>query len=954
MLATHPTSSCDPGPPMPDKNNIINVRDGEGLYRQCIKLRRRLSGVPGFRQYIDEMEEREAEGADPVSSLWQCFRSGLPLLAIYNASNPEEGDLAINMDMPEKKWGKQAAFLFTKSCMQQMKIPASDTFTVTDLYSDNTSGFTRVIKLVDRVLDILQLSGKLHTTTDSEDSRDGTASTTSSTDRPAPKMTKRQYILRELVETERQYVHHLQNLQALKKEIEEVGALPGDAIHNIFLNLNNIVDFAQRFLIRVEQQNEMKEADQNWGAMFVHYKDQFRQYEPFIANQRRCETTCQAEWDKMVKNARTSLTHQMLANPTILNGFLLKPFQRLTKYPLLLKDLQKQTEDLALRSDLEAAVSVIQDVLQQADASIDKEALADAVEDLKDRVDDWKSLKWTTFGELLLMSTLSVAKESVVRSDEKEYHVYVFSRILIMCKDINSSKAKNKIGNRPVLSAKGKPKMNLKGRIFFTNFTSVSASSSPGNHVLQISWRAESAIETFNLKFRNEESLNKWHSLIERLRRECIDESIHRATPDTHLVFMNGLALENPHLANNSDDEDYPNPMASHYSGSTVVAHDSGYSELSLSRNVSSTSLHMRSATGGSSNSSSRSRLPTELSGLTPLNTRVGAQPHPAQAGGANGPSESYFSPLDRDTPPQSATSRSSSQSTFSPYHRNQSSTGRYAQQQESSYRNTAPALARHAPGGNPYMASRMYPASRPSLPPGPNQPYSNRMRSASSPDIHPHNSGGRKYTSSENVPNVPPIPAFAKQISGPSRSQSNSPNQGLPNRPLPQLPGYGMPQGPGPRPTMPTHGYTYDQSYSHDPRKTPSHHYSLSHGTTLSPIPAGDPSDVDGGLPAQLKAKVCYEENYVSMIIPSNIPFRSLTDRIDAKLSRFSNHSIASGTVRLRYQDEDGDFILIDSDEGVREALLDWQDAHAGRSMQNAELILYAHAIGTPDSGPG
>ena len=55
------------------------------------------------------------------------------------------------------------------------------------------------------------------------------------------------YILRELVETERQYVHHLQNLQALKRELEEVGTLGGDAIHNIFLNLNNLLDFAQRF-----------------------------------------------------------------------------------------------------------------------------------------------------------------------------------------------------------------------------------------------------------------------------------------------------------------------------------------------------------------------------------------------------------------------------------------------------------------------------------------------------------------------------------------------------------------------------------------------------------------------------------------------------------------------------------------------------------------------------------
>ena len=102
--------------------------------------------------------------------------------------------------------------------------------------------------------------------------------------------------------------------------------------------------------------------------------------------------------------------------------------------------------------------------------------------------------------------------------------------------------------------------------------------------------------------------------------------------------------------------------------------------------------------------------------------------------------------------------------------------------------------------------------------------------------------------------------------------------------------------------------------------------------------------------MPSQLKAKVCYEENYVSMIIPSNIQYRSLTDRIDAKLSRFTTDSINSGSVKLQYRDEDGDFILIDSDEGVSEALLDWKEANAANMGQSAELLLFAQATGAGD----
>jgi cell division control protein 24 len=268
----------------------------------------------------------------------------------------------------------------------------------------------------------------------------------------APKqLTRRQHILKELVETERQYVHHLLNLQALKKELEECGALTGDSIHSIFLNLNNLLDFAQRFLIRIEQHNELPEKAQNWGDLFIHYKEPFRQYEPFIANQLRCETTCQKEWDKMKKVGRSPLMDQMLADPTILSGFLLKPFQRLTKYPLLLKvgpyasklglspadpsqDLSTQTDDENLQADLSDAVEIIQGVLQEANAAIDKETRQNALVDLKERVEEWKSLKVETFGELMLFGTFTVLKgDGGSKDQEKEVCFTQFIGLLTSC-----------------------------------------------------------------------------------------------------------------------------------------------------------------------------------------------------------------------------------------------------------------------------------------------------------------------------------------------------------------------------------------------------------------------------------------------------------------------------------------------------------------------------------------
>ena len=85
-------------------------------------------------------------------------------------------------------------------------------------------------------------------------------------------------------------------------------------------------------------------------------------------------------------------------------------------------------------------------------------------------------------------------------------------------------------------------------------------------------------------------------------------------------------------------------------------------------------------------------------------------------------------------------------------------------------------------------------------------------------------------------------------------------------------------------------------------------------------------------------------------MIISTNITFRTLTDRIDAKISRVTNYSIANGTVKLRYKDQDGDIVLIDSDEAVSEALLDWKETHGeslGSNGLNAEIVLFADVHG-------
>lgn len=152
-------------------------------------------------------------------------------------------------------------------------------------------------------------------------------------DAPVPrKMTYRDHVVKELVDTERKYVQDLENLHELKKSIEQKGVIPGDVVHAIFLNINAILDFQRRFLIKIETTNSQPDEYQEWGLPFTNYEEAFSIYQPFIANQRKAAAIAKKEFDKIAL-----ANHPVVVDFNTLDGFLLKPMQRLVKYPLLLK-----------------------------------------------------------------------------------------------------------------------------------------------------------------------------------------------------------------------------------------------------------------------------------------------------------------------------------------------------------------------------------------------------------------------------------------------------------------------------------------------------------------------------------------------------------------------------------------------------------------------------------------
>ncbi|PSN60934.1 hypothetical protein BS50DRAFT_604295 [Corynespora cassiicola Philippines] len=974
-----PTPTPVNGGPVEASNNVLNKRADKdtSLFQRCLNLQQRLRAIPGFERWMVEEEDKADDDADPVTLLWRTFRRGYPLMDVYNALGPKAPlvvDDSKKNAANEKKFEKMAAYKFIQACVGELRFPSEECFIISDLYGDDTTGFVKVTNVVNRVLDILVQMGIIATETESPDGSSANSTT---------KRTQREHIIDELVKTERTYVQHLELLQSFKKLVEEKGIITGDNVHDIFLNLNALLDFQRRFLIRVEQTNAQPASEQNWGNLFVLYKDAFKVYEPYIANQKKCEEIAMREFDKLRETGGPPEMQQMVESPTHLTSFLLKPFQRLAKYPLLLKACALPTPldcllsnaeqelrdkgdlDEQRREDISAGIEAASAVLQRTNAAIDREERLEAVEELKTLVEDWKGHRIEGFGDLLLYGQYTVVKgESLnAKNEEREYKIFLFEMILLCCKEINPKKVRG--GVKP-LAKNGKPKLQLKGRIFMQNVTETISLQKPGSYTCQIFWKGDPGIENFIIRFNSEEVMKKWATQVDTQRRIWRDHartssSTSQSQPsNTQFNYMRDQVLENPYREDDDDDGDEDQD--------TVVP---GYPQdgYGVRQNSVSVPPRSRSTTGESGPSTSEvdprvppPRFPMGHASQAPLTLRT-----QQLANSAN--NDSYFSPTAESPMSTYSNARTSSSSagTF-PFPRQAPPNG-WSHDENNRYTAPPPSrshLSRDGSAGPPSAGRGM---QRPSLPAnaGSSMMAQGRLRAASSPDIHNANHPGRRVPSGQpgqaGVPEVPPFPThYAYNAAIVNRSQSNSPN-GLPPRAASQSPAIQRDRlvqqrtaaelanpdymgGPARRdPSNTPLGRTMTPASSFERTLTPA---SVDSRTMSPPLASQTPGphEMQQTIPTQLKVKVhCPSAgSTMTLVVSTNISFQSLKDRIDAKLQRSTSVSLSTGQVKLKYLD-DNDFVSIQSDEDVQTAFETWKEQQrdlnpGGQQLGEIELF--------------
>ncbi|XP_028653249.2 rho guanine nucleotide exchange factor TIAM2 isoform X1 [Erpetoichthys calabaricus] len=165
-------------------------------------------------------------------------------------------------------------------------------------------------------------------------------------------------VIQELVDTEKSYVKDLTclfeiYLTPLQKEI----FLTQDEMESLFGSLPEMLDFQKVFLQTLEERIgsnpdfttletplQFKKLLFSLGGSFLYYADHFKLYSGFCANQIKVQ--------KVLERAKTDRAFKEFLdakNPTkqhssTLESYLIKPVQRVLKYPLLLRELVSLTD----------------------------------------------------------------------------------------------------------------------------------------------------------------------------------------------------------------------------------------------------------------------------------------------------------------------------------------------------------------------------------------------------------------------------------------------------------------------------------------------------------------------------------------------------------------------------------------------------------------------------------
>ncbi|XP_059369857.1 rho guanine nucleotide exchange factor TIAM1 isoform X2 [Carassius carassius] len=284
-------------------------------------------------------------------------------------------------------------------------------------------------------------------------------------------------VICELVETERTYVKDLnyligRYLTPLQKE----SFLTQDELDVLFGNLPEMLEFQVEFLKtledgtrlvpdleKLERVEEFKKILFSLGGSFLYYADRFKIYSAFCASHTKVpKVLVKAKTDAAFK-AFLDERNPKQQHSSTLESYLIKPIQRVLKYPLLLRELHSLTDpDSEEHYHLNVAMKAMNTVASHINEMQKIHEEFGAVFDLliSEQTGDKKEVADLSMGDLLLHTSVTwINPSSSLGKCKKEPQLATFvfkMAIVFICKDY--SKQKKKMGGSHRASVSGDEK----------------------------------------------------------------------------------------------------------------------------------------------------------------------------------------------------------------------------------------------------------------------------------------------------------------------------------------------------------------------------------------------------------------------------------------------------------------------------------------------------------------
>ncbi|KAF6201860.1 hypothetical protein GE061_004256, partial [Apolygus lucorum] len=238
---------------------------------------------------------------------------------------------------------------------------------------------------------------------------------------------RKEFIMAELLQTERTYVKDLETcIHVFLEEMRDDNDVPTSIAGKervIFGNIEQIRDFHRDVFIKELEKYETMPEDV--GHCFVTWAQKFDMYVEYCKNKPESNSVLVsyggAYFEELQKKG--NVEHPIAA-------YLIKPVQRITKYQLLLKDLQSCCDEG--QGEIKDGLEVMLNVPKKANDALHLSLLEGCDVSLEE------------LGEVVLQDLLHVWDPKQIIRKSKERHCFLFELYLVFSKEVKDSNGKAK------------------------------------------------------------------------------------------------------------------------------------------------------------------------------------------------------------------------------------------------------------------------------------------------------------------------------------------------------------------------------------------------------------------------------------------------------------------------------------------------------------------------------